>query len=176
MVAQKIIATHVAQLPSSICCTRMNGAFDLFYLRRGLSYVLKTNLNGNSPTSCYLQAFLQQECIPVGCVPPAAVVVRGGLPQCMLEYTYPLGVGLETPSGCGPGEPPPQVWAWRLLLGVGLETPPGQTPQLPPLVWAWKLARHAGISPPPRTCCKACWDTTCNACWDTTPVWTDRHV
>ena len=167
MVAQKIIATHVAQLPSSICRTRMNGAFWLILPTSWIE--LCSNLNGNSPTSCYLQAFLQQECIPVGCVPPAAVVVRGGgLPQCMLEYT--------SPSGCGPGEPPPQVWAWRLLLGVSLETPPGQTPQLPPWVWAWKLAKHAGIPPPPRTCCKACWDTTCNACWDTTPVWTDRHV
>ena len=40
---------------------------------------------------------LKQECIPVGCVPPAAVAVcRGGLPQCMLGY----------PPGCGPGDPP----------------------------------------------------------------------
>ena len=70
-----------------------------------------------------------QECIPVGCVPPAAVAVGGGLPQCMLGYT-PLVVGLETSPG------------W------GLETPSGQTPKLPPWVWAWKPARHAGIPPP----------------------------
>ena len=41
-----------------------------------------------------------------------------GLPQCMLGYTHPptprcgpgdlsLGVGLEIPPGCGPGDPPP---------------------------------------------------------------------
>ena len=37
---------------------------------------------------------VKQECIPVGCVPYAAVAVGGGvssqvgcLPQCMLEYT-----------------------------------------------------------------------------------------
>ena len=78
---------------------------------------------------------------------------RGGgcLPQCILGYTHPLGVGLETPR-CGPGDPPP---------GVGLETSPDQTPQLPPWVWAWR--------PPLETCCKACWDTTYNACWDTNP-------
>ena len=45
-----------------------------------------------------------QECIPVGCVPPAAVAVGGGLPQCMLGYT-PLVVGLETSPGWGPGDP-----------------------------------------------------------------------
>ena len=57
----------------------------------------------------------------------------------------PLGVGLETPPGCGPGHPP----------GVGLDTPPGQTPQLPPWVWAWRPARHAGNTPPDT--CKVCW-------------------
>ena len=54
----------------------------------------------------------KQECISVGCVPPAAVAVTDG--------------------GCGPGPDPPQlppwVWAWTRSpsaspLGVGLETP-----------------------------------------------------
>ena len=63
----------------------------------------------------------------------------GGLPQCMLGY----------PPGCGPGDTPPPVWAWRHPLGMGLETPPGQTPQLPPWVWAWRPARHARIPAPP---------------------------
>ena len=35
----------------------------------------------------------KQECIPVGCIPPAAVVIMGG-------------------SGPDPPEFPPWVWAW----------------------------------------------------------------
>ena len=98
---------------------------------------------------------IKLECITVGCVPPAAVAVRGGL---------------HTPHGTRhpPGadtlpKQTPYMWAWR---------PPSwpDPPQLPPWVWAWKPARHAGIPPPSETCCKACWDTTCNACWDTTPL------
>ena len=65
----------------------------------------------------------KQECIPVGCVPPAAVAgwvstsVHGGIPP---------GCGPEDPQarplifvlGCAPGDPPDvglecQVWAWR---------------------------------------------------------------
>ena len=56
------------------------------------------------------------ECIPVGCVLPAAVAIHGGV--CLHN---PPGVGLE----------PPQVWAWR-PPGCGPGDPPGQTPQLPP--------------------------------------------
>ena len=88
----------------------------------------------------------RQECIPVGCVPPAAVAIHGGgcLPQCMLGYTHtpqvwawrppPMGVGLETPRGCGPGDTP---------MGVDLETPqiPARHAGIPP-------AMHAGIPPP----------------------------
>ena len=59
----------------------------------------------------------------------------GGLPQCMLGYTPP-GVGLETPPGCGPGDP----------LGVGLETPVRPDPSTSPL--------GVGLET-----CKACWDT-----------------
>ena len=43
----------------------------------------------------------KQECIPVGCVLPAAVVM-GGLPQRMLGYTPGCGYGDLSP-GCGPG-------------------------------------------------------------------------
>ena len=65
----------------------------------------------------------KQECILVGCVPPAAVAV------CWGSASVHAGI------------PPP---------GVCLETPPGQT-QLPsPRVWAWRPARHAGIPPPPQ--------------------------
>ena len=104
--------------------------------------------------------------------------------------------------GCGPGDPPPWVYAWRppwcgprdpsrpdpstSPLGMGLETCKAcwDTTPLPPR----PAARHAGIPPGDllqgmlgyhlETCCKACWDTTCNACWDATPcpLWTDRHV
>ena len=93
----------------------------------------------------------QQECIPVGCVPPAAVAIcrcgGGGLPQCML--VYPLGVGLETPRVWA--WRPPWVWAWRpppgptpqYPPGCGPGDPPGQTPQHTPWVWAWR-------PPPPR--------------------------
>ena len=81
---------------------------------------------------------LIQECIPVGCVPPAAVAVGGSasvhagvhspLPAVGLETS--LGVGLETPPpdvGLETTTPPPQC---------GPGTPLGQTPQLPPWVWA----------------------------------------
>ena len=120
------------------------------------------------------QKHFEQECIPVGCVPPAAVAVTGVVsthPPWSRQPPWvwawrppqpppsPLGVGLETPPspsliplnfslGCGPGDPPGQI-PLNFPLGVGLET------------------------------CKACWDTTCNACWDTTPSpppWTDTHL
>ena len=91
----------------------------------------------------------EQECIPVGCVPPAAVVVGGAGPDppefspWLLAWTWspwisPLGVGLDLillnfPLGCGPGSDPPQfspwVWAWIWSpsispLGVGLNLIP----------------------------------------------------
>ena len=73
----------------------------------------------------------KQECIPVGCVPPAAVAIGGS--TSVHAGIHPPGVGLETPPGCGHGDPP---WPDPSTspLGVGLETPhpPGQTPQLPP--------------------------------------------
>ena len=79
------------------------------------------------------KTYCKQECIPVGCVPPAAVAVNRGSASVHAGIHTPPCVGLETP------------------LGVGLETPPGQTRQLPPWVWAWR---------PPLETCKACWDTT----------------
>ena len=52
----------------------------------------------------------KQECIPVGCVPPAAVAVGGRGPG-QFPLNSPLGVGLDQiplnfPLGCGPGDPP----------------------------------------------------------------------
>ena len=60
----------------------------------------------------------KQECIPVGCVPPAAVAVcwRGVcLSACWNTHTHP-GVGLETletPSPSQTPQPPSWVLAWR---------------------------------------------------------------
>ena len=83
----------------------------------------------------------QQECIPVGFVPPAAVAascggsasVHTGIHPQVWAWS-PSSVVLE-PPGCEPGDTP---------LGCG------QTPQLPPWVWAWKALET----------CKACWATT----------------
>ena len=119
----------------------------------------------------------KQECIPVGCVPPVAVAVycSGGgacLSACWDTHPPPLGVGQETPTGCGPETPPPgvgleippgvdletpQMWAWRLPAGVGLETPLGvglETPTRPDPSTS-PLGVGVGLE-------------TCNACWDTT--------
>ena len=98
----------------------------------------------------------EQECIPVGCVPPAAVTVRGGPPQCMLGCN-PLGVGLKTPLGVGS-----PAMSLQTIPGVGLETPPGQTPQLLPWVWAWRPPPARSLNFPLGVgleTCKACWDT-----------------
>ena len=109
----------------------------------------------------------KQECIPVGCVPPAAVpVFFGGGGVCLSAFwdthtplvvglgTPPPGVGLETPTarhpilpGSGPEDLPPSQTP-NLPLGVGLETPPLPDSSSSPWVWAWKPARHAGMPPP----------------------------
>ena len=100
---------------------------------------------------------VQQECIPLGCVPPAAVTVHGWSAS-VHAMIHPPGVGLETPPGvdletlpgvgletspaCGPGDPP---WPDPSTspLGVGLETPPGDLQSM------LEYHLHAGISPPP---------------------------
>ena len=83
-----------------------------------------------------IQNWIEQECIPVGCVPIAAVVIGGRgapgsdppqFPPWVWAWIWspsisPLGVGLgliplNFPLGCGPGPDPPQfppwVWAWQ---------------------------------------------------------------
>ena len=66
---------------------------------------------------------MKQECIPVGCVPPAAVAIQGGLHQAPPGTRHPPGPGT-------PGTRPP--------LGPDIprdQAPPGQgTPwdQAPP--------------------------------------------
>ena len=94
-----------------------------------------------------------QECIPVGCIPPAAVAVCWGVylsayweTPWLCAWNPPPSDGLETPLRCGPGDP--QGKTPQLPPGVGLETPPGQTPQLLACVWVWRPARHAGIPLP----------------------------
>ena len=80
-----------------------------------------------------IKYIIQQECIQVGCIPPAAVAIMG-----VFRSTSPLGVGLDQiplnfPLGCGSGPDPPQlppwVWAWTRSpstspLGVGLDQIP----------------------------------------------------
>ena len=95
----------------------------------------------------------RQECIPVGCVPSAAVAVRGGV------STPPPGTE-QTPPGCRPPRSrPPWVWGGRLPRPDPPQLPPWvwawrppqpwpDPPKLPPWVWAWKPARYAGIPPP----------------------------
>ena len=105
----------------------------------------------------------KQECIPVGCIPPAAVAVTGGEgpthspleqtpwnrhpppqsrhPLARSPSTSPLAVGLDQiplnfPLGCGPGN----------LQGMLEYHPPPRRPaarhaRIPP-------AMHAGIAPP----------------------------
>ena len=80
----------------------------------------------------------RQECILVGCVPPAAVAVY-------------LGGGSASVHRCGPGTPP-RPDPSTSPLGVGLETCKACWDTTPwrPARHAWILpAMHAGIPPPP---------------------------
>ena len=56
----------------------------------------------------------------VGCVPPAAVAVPGGLP---------LPLEADTPQSRRPRPDPnqlsPWVWAWKLAMHTGIPSPPG---------------------------------------------------
>ena len=90
---------------------------------------------------------MEQECIPVGCVPSAAVAVcwMGGvcLSACWDTYCLPwpgasLGPGPVDPPGPGPRDPPqadPQIF----LVGMAWR-PPSQTPPTSLWVSAWRLA------------------------------------
>ena len=60
---------------------------------------------------CLTKYLIRQECIPVWCVPPAAVAICWRVVSAWR---------------------PPRVWAWR-PPGCGPGDPPGQTPQPPPL-------------------------------------------
>ena len=83
---------------------------------------------------------LKQECIPVGCVPSAAVAV--------------------SPGGSAQTKHPPQT----RHLPPTRHHPLGADPH-----WSGHpldQVPHLGTDP---RHCKACWDTTCNTCWDSTP-------
>ena len=69
------------------------------------------------------QISAKQECIPVECIPPTAVAVRGS--ASVHAGIHPPRVGLETPPGVG--RETPQVWAWS-PPGVGNWIPPGCGP------------------------------------------------
>ena len=80
------------------------------------------------------QSYQKSECIPVGCVPPATVVVMGGSGPDPSKFPLWVWAWIWSPSispiGCWPGSDPPQftrwLWAWTWspsisALGVGLE-------------------------------------------------------
>ena len=50
-----------------------------------------------------------QECIPVGCVPPAAVAVPGGLHQATPQSRHPMGADTP-PEADTPREQTPPLW------------------------------------------------------------------
>ena len=90
---------------------------------------------------------MQQECIPVGCIPPTAVAIMGGSPHPPQAGTPqsrhpPDQIPLKFPLGCGPGPGPPQVppWVWPGPDPPQLPSwvwPGPDPPQLPSWVWAW---------------------------------------
>ena len=90
----------------------------------------------NKKDLCSPKNFFNKECIPVGCIPPAAVAVHWGVclsacwdtPPWVWAWSSPrvwawspLGVGLDPPR-CGSGAP--QGWAWRTPLARPLNFPP----------------------------------------------------
>ena len=118
---------------------------DLFE-RKNITFIYKQDLN-----VAVSNKKKQQECIPIGCVPPAGVAVGGG--------SASVHVGIH---------PPPWVWAWRPpRCGPGV-SPLARPLNFPPGCGPGNLQGMLGYHPP-ETCCKECWDTTCNACWDTPP-------
>ena len=101
----------------------------------------------------YLKNLVEQECIPVGCVPPAAVAVMGSLhppwnrhpfqsrhppeqaPLGQIPLNFPLVVGLDR----SPSNSPLAVGLDQIPLNFTLGCGPGPDPlQLPPWVWAWR--------------------------------------
>ena len=119
------------------------------------------HVNGQGKNTCI------QECIPVGCVPPAAVAVTGGSPpQPPRSRHPPQSRQLPWPD---PPQLPPWVWAWtrspsisplavgldqiplNFPLGCGPGDPPGHIPLNFPLgCGPGNLQGMLGCHPPPR--------------------------
>ena len=115
----KIVSSRISRAMIRTMVT----AFDLGFFTSSVKYMYVTI----KPCVAKLK---RQECISVGCVPPAAVAVVGvaasvhaGIHRPGCRPGYPLGVGLETPS---------QLWAWR-----------------PPWVWAWRPPGYEPGDPSP---------------------------
>ena len=85
------------------------------YLRRSVSQAsnISKTMSGISTIHKKYKNYLQQECIPVGCVPSAAVVVSaGGFVSVHAGIPTPPGPGTpreQTPPG--PGTPPPDIYS-----------------------------------------------------------------
>ena len=129
---------------------------------------------------------IKQECIPVGCVPSAAVAVCWGGGGVCLSACWDT----HTHTRPGPGHP----------LGLGLDTSQADTPscgQTDTCKTRMHSSRmhnaHSSSHLLGGVCLSACWDTpqgvgletppplgvgleTCKACWDPTPWRPARHA
>ena len=104
------------------------------YLKVSLNFV-KSNTAPCKCSPCKVNLFyFEQEFIPVGCVRPAAVVVRGEV-WSWSPWICPLGVDLD-------------LIPLNLLIGCGPESDP---PQVPPWVWAWGGGRESSPDPQEQT-------------------------
>ena len=121
-----------------------------------------------------------QECIPVGCVLPAAVAVRGwrgGLHQVTVMAFWCGGLVMAfcpSPQKAHTRRPPSIRRPPNQKAITEGNIPPGADPPGPGPPQEQTPPRDQ--APPPETCCKACWDITCNACWDSTPLWTESQT
>ena len=124
-----------------------------------------------------LQNKLEQECIPVGCVPPSSRRHGGGRvctrhpPSAMALWCGGLLLWPSTPPKDHTRRPPSiRRPPNQKAITEGHNRRPHQPPPLEqiPLGADPPVADPPGADPPPETCCKACWDTTRNVCWDST--------
>ena len=124
---------------------------------------------GSYAQYCYWKTNQEQECIPVGCVPSAAVAISPGgvcLSACWDTTTTPPGA--DPPGPGTPGSRPPQEQTapgTRHLPGPG--TPPGgQTHACENITFATSLRtvkrwllKVATVFPTPSRCNEVCWNS-----------------